>query len=164
VIEECPACRREYHASCWTELGGCATYGCEKAALAEKPALPANFGAGWGDVKTCPRCRKEIASGLLVCRCGARFPSADPMGPDEYRQWASEQELYRSIRRLILVLFLVSLSGLLAPLTGTCAGFVAHRRRAMLAGTDGTYLAIGYGAAALGLFYALVILLLVAGA
>jgi hypothetical protein len=163
-IEECPACRQEYHASCWRELGGCASYGCEKAARAEKPPLPKVVGAGWGDTKTCPKCRKEIASSLLLCRCGARFPGADPIEPDEYARWVKEQATQRTTRRTILTLFLVSLSGFLAPFAGIGAGLVAYRHRRVLAGADGTYLAMGYGAAALGTLYALVMLLLIAGA
>jgi len=164
AMEECPACRQTYHASCWTELGGCATYGCEKAAVAEKPVPQAVVGAGWGDSKTCPKCRKEIASSLLVCRCGARFPSADPMGAEEYQSWVAEQARQRGVRRTILLFFLVALTGLLAPFFGIGAGLVAHRHRAALAGADGTYLAIGYGAGALGVLYTLVIMLLFAGA
>jgi hypothetical protein len=164
LMEECPACRQTYHASCWTELGGCATYGCEKAAPAEKPPPPRIVGAGWGDVKECPRCRKEIASSLMICRCGARFPSADPMTPEEYRHWLEGEARQRGLRRTILVLFLLALTGILAPVCGVAAGIVAFLRRARLAGADGTYLAIGYGAAALGLLYAIVIVALAAGA
>jgi hypothetical protein len=162
--EECPACRQEYHASCWRELGGCASYGCEKAARAEKPPPPAVVGAGWGDTKVGPKCRKEIASSLLICRCGARFPGADPMEPEEYARWVRQQALQGGTRRTILALFFVSLSGFLAPFAGLGAGVIAFRHRRLLAGADGTYLAMGYGAAALGALYTVVMVLLLTGA
>ena len=51
---ECPDCRQEYHRTCWDELGGCATYGCAKAVLGEKPAPTVRSQEGWGDPKECP--------------------------------------------------------------------------------------------------------------
>src|SRR5437879_5723034 len=27
----CPTCQQVHHRECWTEVGGCGTYGCEKA-------------------------------------------------------------------------------------------------------------------------------------
>jgi hypothetical protein len=163
-MEECPSCRQTYHASCWTDLGGCATYGCEKAAVAEKPPPPRVVGAGWGDVKTCPKCRKEIASSLLLCGCGAQFPSADPMSPQDYIRWIEDRARQKGARRTILILFILALTGFLAPFCGAGAGIVAYARRQMLAGADGTYLAMGYGAAALGLLYTILIIAVAVGA
>ena len=34
----CPACDQVHHRECWTEVGGCATYGCENAPQADKTA------------------------------------------------------------------------------------------------------------------------------
>jgi len=163
-MTECPECRQEYHASCWDELGGCATYGCKKAVPAEKPAPARVTGSGWGDTKTCPNCRRPVGASMLTCRCGARFPYADPMEPQEYRAWVRRQEEARSSRLILLCLFIVTLLGVPAPLTGPIAGAVAWSRRDLLAGADGTYLAMGYGAAALGAVYAVTILLVVLGA
>ena len=160
---DCPTCEQTYHASCWTELGGCATYGCKKAVPAEKPAPRATAG-GWGDSKRCPNCFKKLGTSLLICSCGARFPYADPMEPAEYKSWAASQNELRTSRRVILALFFVTLLGLPAPICGPIAGFFAYRRRDLLAGADGTYLAMAYGAAALGLTYAAVILALMGSA
>src|SRR5262249_44266427 len=44
----CPDCQTDYHSTCWKEIGGCGTYGCKKAAVAEKPAVPVLVGQGWG--------------------------------------------------------------------------------------------------------------------
>jgi hypothetical protein len=161
-VTECPECRQAYHASCWSELGGCATYACARAAQPEK-ASPAVTGGGWGDTKTCPACGRTLHPDDLDCRCGATFPSADPMSRQEHRAWMAMRRRVRTARLSVLGLFLASLLGFPAPVTGPLAGFVAHRAREDLAGSDGTYLAIGYAAAALGAVYALVLLLAIVG-
>src|SRR5262245_60205241 len=89
---QCPDCRSDYHQTCWTEVGGCGTYGCARAAKAQKPPPPALVGAGWGDSKICPACARPIGSSLLVCACGARFPWADPMTDVEYRGWLADED------------------------------------------------------------------------
>jgi len=163
-VAECPSCRQSYHRTCWVELGGCATYACREAAPAEK-AVPAAaaVGAGWGDWKTCPACGGELGSSLIRCPCGARFPHADPMTRSEYSAWRQRERWARGRRLTILWLFIVSLFGLPAPLSGTIAGVLAHQAKDVLSGTDGTYVAIGYGAAALGAVHTLLIFLLIAG-
>jgi hypothetical protein len=161
-VRSCPSCRQDYHASCWDELGGCATYACGEAAPAEKPA-PVAVGGGWGDWKTCPACGGNLGSSLIVCPCGAVFPHADPMTRDEYRAWVKRRRFVTGRRRAILLLFIASLLGIPAPATGAIAGGLAWSARHELAGSDGTYLAIGYGAAALGAVHTLLILLLFAG-
>jgi len=162
-VASCPSCRQEYHQACWDELGGCATYACQEAAPAEKPAPSVTAGSGWGDWKNCPACGGEIGSSLVVCPCGARFPHADPMTSSEYRSYRTRQRRVKGLRRTILWLFVVSLLGIPAPVTGAIAGVLAHRSKDELSGTDGTYVAIGYGAAALGAVHTLLILLLMAG-
>jgi hypothetical protein len=161
--QACPECSLEYHKSCWDELGGCATYGCARAVPATKPA-PARMGGGWGDTKTCPACKKEIASSLLLCRCGARFPYADPMTREEHLEWVAAERGRTARRRTLLLLFLASLLGPVAILSGPTAGFLAQRWRELLAGAGGVYLGLGYGAAALGAIQALTIALLALGA
>jgi hypothetical protein len=152
-VTSCPECRQDYHAACWDEIGGCATYGCKSAAVAEKPPPPENVGGGWGDEKECPSCGQTIASSLLVCLCGARFPWADPMTREEYSAWRAREESLASSRKVLTALFLMSLAGFLAPLAGPIAGFYAFRQRKKLMGANGVYLAIGYGSAALGVTY-----------
>lgn len=159
----CPACEQIYHKGCWDDLGGCATYGCSHAVPAEKPPPPALLGAGWGDSKTCPACGKSIPASLLVCRCRAQFPYAEPMTRGEYQDWKAERQRLASTRRTLGVLFLLSLLGFTAPVLGAIAGVLAYKRRHDLAGADGTYLALGYGTAAIGTTYSLVMLLLLFG-
>ena len=159
----CPECHQDYHESCWSGIGGCATYGCKGVAPAEKPELPVVVGAGWGDSKTCPACNSAIGSSLLVCGCGATFPYADPMTTADYDQWVFKQEAIQGSRRTLTGLFVFSLLGIPAPVLGPIAGWYAYRKRHELEGTGGTYLAMGYGTAALGATYALIAVLLMLG-
>jgi hypothetical protein len=162
-VTQCDQCTQTYHATCWNELGGCGTYGCTRAATADKVALPALVGAGWGDTKVCPGCEDSITSSLLVCRCGARFPWADPMSISEYAEWKTEQEEVRTSKRLLVGLFVGSLVGVVAPVCGPISGVYTYLHRKQLAGENGTYVALGYGSAALGVVYTLVIAMLAAG-
>jgi hypothetical protein len=159
----CGECRQAYHETCWSELGGCATYGCSAAAIAEKPALPVLIGSGWGDSKPCPACHADIASSLLVCSCGARFPWADAMTAGEYAAWKEGEAGIAASKRVLVFLFLFSIVGFTAPLAGPAAGVYAYRKRKDLAGAHGTFLALGVGSAALGGIYCLVLLLLALG-
>jgi len=144
-------------------MGGCATYGCKAAAIAEKPPAPTSVSRGWGDEKICPACSSRIPSSVLGCACGARFPWADPMTKEEYDSWVKERGLQKERRTQLIILFVFTVMGLLAPITGTIAGIQAYRSRTLLVGEVGTYLALGYGAAVIGVVYTLVFLLLLSG-
>jgi Prokaryotic RING finger family 1 len=160
---DCPDCLQHYHRGCWKEIGGCATYGCARAAVAQKPPPPVLVGAGWGDTKACPACHRQISSSLLVCGCSARFPWADPMSRADYDAWCAEEAGRATARKVLIAGFLLSLAGVTAPLAGPLSGLYAWRKRRQLAGSGGTYLAIGYGSAALGVGYGLLIALTAAG-
>ena len=159
----CPECQQDYHKSCWDEIGGCGSYGCKHAAVAHKPPLPVLVGAGWGDTKPCPRCSQDISSSLLVCRCGARFPWADPMTPADYAAWLDQQGAITRARRSLIALFLLSLLGVTAPIAGPIAGLYAWSRRDRLGGAGGTYLAMGYGSAAIGAMYTILLVIVALG-
>jgi len=163
TVRACDECGQEYHQSCWDDMGGCATYGCKRAPAAQKPPPPVMVGQGWGDSKECPQCGMSIASSLLVCRCGARFPWADPMTKAEHQKWMADEASLRTQKRVIVGLFLASLFGLPAPLTGAAAGAYAWTKRRSLAGANGTYLALAAGSAALGVSYAVIAVLLWVG-
>ena len=156
----CSECDSRYHQECWNYNGGCAAYGCKAAPVLEKPPLPSVISRGWGDEKVCPKCFNTIASSLTICRCGARFPYADPMTHEAYEAWLSEEAERRRSRRTLMGLFLVSLLGLPAPITGAAAGLLAYQRRKELAGEGGPFLALGYGTAAVGAIYCLTFILL----
>jgi len=55
------------------------------------------------------------------------------------------------------------LAGVPAPVLGPIAGWYAFTKRRQLEGSGGTYLAMGYGTAALGATYALMMLALALG-
>ncbi len=161
--ESCAECLSRYHEECWTHNGGCATYGCKLAAVPEKLVMEGPIGRGWGDEKSCPNCRRSIASSLMICKCGARFPWADSMTAEEYGAWLEEERTRADSRKFLTILFVLSLSGLLAPFTGTLAGVQAYRQRKILAGESGAFLALGYGAATIGAVYSLIFLLFYLG-
>lgn len=164
VVTACPDCKTDYHKTCWDEIGGCGSYGCKQAAVAQKPPVPVTVGSGWGDAKECPACGRGIVSSLLVCGCGARFPWADPMTRAEYQDHLMKEQRIKSSRTALIWMFIFSLVGFTAPLVGPIAGFYAFKRRELLAGTGGTYLAMGYGSAAIGGIYALLIAAVALGA
>jgi hypothetical protein len=85
------------------------------------------------------------------------------MTPEEFAAWRAEEQQRKAARRLLLALFFVGLTGFLAPLCGGIAVVYAWRRRRLLAGTGGIYLAVGFGAGAIGFVYTLAILLLLLG-
>lgn len=159
----CTECDSPYHEICWKEMGGCATYGCKAASVAEKPPLPTTTTRGWGDEKTCPACTKQIPAGVMFCSCGARFPWADPMTSADYQEWVDEENAIKTRRKQLVWLFVATILGVVAPISGVIAGIQAYRSRTLLVGETGTYLALGYGAALIGAVYTIVILLLVIG-
>ena len=163
TVTACPDCKQDYHKACWDDIGGCGSYGCKQAAVAQKPPLPVLVGSGWGDTKRCPQCGNDIGSSLLVCACGARFPWADPMTANEYYAWFAEQNMIASARRYQIFLFVLTLLGVTAPITGTIAWIDAWRKRRALAGAGGTYLAMGYGSAALAMSYSILIVVVILG-
>ena len=85
------------------------------------------------------------------------------MTVEDYRDWLKDEEEMDTRRKQLVVLFILTILGLLAPLTGSVAGIQAYRSRTLLVGETGTYLALGYGAAVIGVVYAVVFVLLYVG-
>jgi len=162
--KSCPDCQVEYHLSCWDEIGGCGSYGCKRAAVAQKPPVPVVVGAGWGDAKECPSCGGHIGASMLVCGCGARFPWADPMTRAEYSAWIEKERAVKASRTALIWMFIFSLIGFTAPIVGPIAGVYAYKKRKQMQATGGTYLAMGYGSAAIGGCYLVLILAIALGA
>ena len=62
-IGKCPACESPFHTECWSENGGCATYGCEHMPETVKAIDPLAQATHWGqEEKDCPKCGKKIKS------------------------------------------------------------------------------------------------------
>jgi hypothetical protein len=56
----CPSCDQVHHQECWSEVGGCGTYGCKQAPKIDKSeATSAAPLTAWGDTKKCPACGTE---------------------------------------------------------------------------------------------------------
>jgi hypothetical protein len=164
ATQACTDCGQMYHQACWQEVGGCATFGCPQAPVAQKPPTPANVGAGWGDFKTCPSCGAKIGASLLVCSCRAMFPYAAPMSRMDYAKWTEDMRAAKSLKTTITVLFLLSLTGVLAPVLGVASFILARRGRKLLEGADGAFTALAWGNLVVGATYTLVFLLLALGA
>jgi hypothetical protein len=85
------------------------------------------------------------------------------MTPEEYQRSVDADRAVRRSRAVLIALFVLALIGITAPLAGPVAGIYAHRKRKQLLGAGGTYLAMGYGSAAIGTFYALLVALVALG-
>lgn len=159
----CEACQTTHHKECWDRNGGCSIYACRAAPVLEKMPAPPIYHRGWGDEKECPQCYQQIAASLMVCRCGAKFPWADPMTAMEYHDWLQSQQSAAARRTQLIVLFVITLLGIPAPVTGVIAGVQAYRFHEEMAGEHGAFLALGYGAAVIGAVYSLILLLFAVG-
>lgn len=159
--ERCEGCDSVFHAACWSAIGGCATYGCKKAAKARKAPPPKATGGGWGDEKTCPVCEVSIPSSLLVCRaCKATFPWADPMSKADYDAHLVDVRASSRQRRILTVLFLASLTIVGSAVAGPAGAIYAFTKRKRLVGADAVYVAMGYGSALLGVAWGVMLLVL----
>ncbi|HEY6188597.1 MAG TPA: hypothetical protein VIW80_13150 [Pyrinomonadaceae bacterium] len=85
------------------------------------------------------------------------------MNPVEYQEWQREETNRSRNRKQFVILFIFSLFGVTAPIVGTLAGIQAYRQRKKMAGESGAFLALGYGAAAIGIIYTLIFLLVYLG-
>ena len=87
------ACDQVHHRECWTDVGGCATYGCENAPKSEKTAPAEAPRSAWGDTKKCPACGEKIKSIALRCRyCGTEFDTVDPLTLKDLRGQVAKEE------------------------------------------------------------------------
>jgi predicted RNA-binding Zn-ribbon protein involved in translation (DUF1610 family) len=114
----CPQCGQVHHRECWSEIGGCGTYGCAQAPAHDKSGLAQQpITAAWGDTKRCPACGEEIKSIALRCRyCGTDFESVDPMNVHDLRRQAKRGDRLDKLKQTTTALFVGSLIGCLAPL------------------------------------------------
>ncbi|NOY30235.1 MAG: hypothetical protein GXP28_08665 [Planctomycetes bacterium] len=115
----CPSCDQIHHQECWSEVGGCGTYGCKEAsAVDNSEATSSTPLTAWGDTKKCPACGEEIKSIALRCRyCKTEFSSVDPMSVIDLRSQAHASDKTDQLKNWVIGLFVLSLLGCLAPIT-----------------------------------------------
>lgn len=161
-VVACDACALPFHPECWQENGGCGTYGCTRMPKTVKaPGAGTAATAGWGDVKTCPQCRREIKSMALKCRwCGASFESADPLTSDDFRATQASRREMASARSRALLLFFLSLVACIAPVMVVVDWIWVISNRRTLRRIPGPHLVLGWAACAISTFYCLLMAVL----
>jgi Prokaryotic RING finger family 1 len=152
----CPSCDQVHHRECWNEVGGCATYGCENAPVAEKSAPAEAPRAAWGDTKKCPACGEKIKSIALRCRyCGTDFDTVDPLTIKDLHKQVKKEEGLRATKTLVIVLFVLSTLGCFAPILFFAAPSYVLFKRDTVSKAGPAYLVMAYSAIAISVLYSI---------
>lgn len=164
-IVRCPTCDQSHHQECWTEVGGCATYGCVEAPAPDEDKQSAQQLTAWGDTKKCPACQETIKSIALRCRyCGTDFHTVDPLSVKDLRRESDQSAKMDNLQKSLIAISIVSLFGCLAPLMLIISLVLVIPNRDRLMKSGPIYAVMGWASIGLsGLYTLLIILFLVFG-
>ncbi|MFM9961154.1 MAG: RING finger protein [Planctomycetaceae bacterium] len=158
-VVSCPVCDQVHHRECWSEIGGCGTYGCTQAPKIEKSEASAPTAtSAWGDTKTCPMCGEKIKSIALRCRyCESDFDTAEPQTMIDLHRRAGRIREQRALKTNTAWLFALSLTGCLGPLIGLISSAYLLPKREELSKCGPLYSFLAWGALIIsGLFTVLI--------
>ena len=161
-VVDCPECDQVHHRDCWSEVGGCGTYGCVEAPVTEsKDASAGPVRSAWGDTKRCPSCGTTIRSIALRCRhCGAEFDTVDPMTARAFDRTERTKEVATWLRIVTVVCFVLSIYvPCLAPLIAIVVLIFVIPKRRELAKAGLFYKVLGHSAGVISLLYSIMMLI-----